>query len=58
MKAEIEKERARLLATKDFAEGEKNQAQKELELREQELLSAIDQQSELEKKLKELNSKV
>lgn len=58
MKAELEKERARLLASKDMAEGERNQAQKELEEREQELKTAQEQQLELERKLKELNSKV
>ena len=58
MRAEIERERARLLASKDMAEGERNQAQKELEEREQELKSAQEQQLDLEQKLRELNSKV
>lgn len=58
MKAELEKERAHLLASKDMAEGERNLAQKELEEREQELKTAQEQQLGLERKLKELNSKV
>lgn len=58
MKAEIENERVRLMATKGLAEGERNLAQKELEEREDELKQAQEQQQELEKKLNELNSKV
>lgn len=58
MKAEIEKERIRLMATKGLAEGEKDEAQRKLEEREDELKKAQEQQSELEKKLCELNSKV
>lgn len=58
MKVELEKERARLMATQGLAEGERNKAHKELEEREEELRIAQEQQSELEKKLNELNSKV
>lgn len=58
MKAEIESERLRLMATKGLAEGERNQAQKDLEEREVELQKAQEQQQELERKLGELNSKV
>lgn len=58
MRAEIEQERARLLASKDLAEGERNQAQSALEEREKQLLKAQEQQLDLEKKLNELNSQV
>ena len=58
MKAEIENERARLLASQDLAEGERNEAQMKLKEREEELMKAQVQQQELEKKLSELNSKV
>ncbi len=58
MKTEIENEKAKLMATKGLAEGERNKAQKELERREEELQNAQQQQLELEMKLKELNSKV
>lgn len=58
MKVDIENERARLMATKGLAEGERNDAQKELEEREEELRKAQEQQQELENKLNELNSKV
>ena len=58
LRAEIENERAKLMATKGLAEGERNQAQKKLEDREEELKRAQQQQLELEQKLNELNSKV
>lgn len=58
MKAEIMKERARLMATKGLAEGERNLAQKALHQREDELKKTQEEQSEMEKKLNELNSKV
>lgn len=46
------------MATKDMAESEKNEAQEELAKRENELKSAQDQHEELNKKLKDLQSKV
>lgn len=58
LKAEIERERAQLLASKDMAESEKNKAQEELSNRESELKSAQEQHDELNKKLKNLQSKV
>ena len=58
LKQEIEKERAELMAKKDMAESEKNKAADELSKRESELKSAQDQHEELNKKLKDLESKV
>lgn len=58
LKAEIERERAQLLASKDMAESEKNKAQEELSKRESELKTAQEQHDELNKKLKDLQSKV
>lgn len=58
MKAEIEKERAKLLASKDMAEGDRDQVQKDLEHKENELKHAQEQQAQLEKKLQDLKSKV
>ena len=46
------------MATKDMAESEKNKAQDELTKRETELKSAQEQHEELNKKLKDLQSKV
>ena len=46
------------MATKDMVESEKNKAQDELTKREMELKSAQEQHEELNKKLKDLQSKV
>lgn len=58
MKAQIEKERAKLLASKDMAETDRDHFQKDLEHKENELKHAQEQQTILEHKLKDLESKV
>ena len=50
MKAAIEKERAKLLATKDMAQEDRDHVQRDLEHKEKELRLAQEQQQELEKK--------
>lgn len=47
-----------MLASKDMAEGDRNQVQKDLEHKENELKNAQEQQARLEKKLQDLQSKV
>ena len=58
MRAEIERERAELLAKKGLAEGELNRTQQELQRREEELTRAQEQHQDLEQKLQDLQSKV
>ena len=58
MRAEIERERAELLAKKGLAEGELNRTQQELQRREEELTRAQEQHQDLERKLQDLQSKV
>ena len=58
MRAEIERERAELLAKNDLAEGELNRTQQELQRREEELTRAQEQHHDLERKLQDLQSKV
>ena len=57
-KTEIEKERARLLASKDMAQEDRDKVQKVLQHKEDELRLASEQQQRLERKLQDLNSKV
>ena len=58
MQEQIEKEKAELLEGKDLAEGEKQKAELALKKREEELRAAQEQQSQMEKKLMELNAQV
>ena len=58
IRAQIGKERARILATKGLAEEERDRVQQELKEREKELIKAQEQHSDLEKKFQELNSQV
>ena len=57
-KTEIEKERARLLASKDMAQEDRDKVQRVLQNKEDELRLASEQQQRLERKLQDLNSKV
>ncbi len=57
-KTEIEKERARLLASKDMAQEDRDKVQRVLQHKEDELRLASEQQQRLERKLQDLNSKV
>lgn len=58
LRAQIDKERVELRASKNMAEGERDKAQNELEMKEKELKKAQVEQAELEKRLKDLESKV
>lgn len=57
-KAEIERERARLLASQGLATEDRDAAQRELKSKEEELAAALEQQARLEGKLQDLESKV
>ncbi len=57
-KNEIERERALLLASKDMAQEDRDRVQRDLQLKEEELKKALEQQQIMEKKLEQLNSKV
>ncbi|CAI8041548.1 Kinesin-like protein KIF3A [Geodia barretti] len=58
VRVQLERERAELLKKTGLAEGERDSTRRELERKEEELAKAQEQHAEMERKLKDLSSKV